>query len=343
MTGFTKPVLGVTMGDPAGVGPEVIVRALAEKRVWDWCRPLVLGDIKVIEQAHRLLGLDLSIRTLDPGAEPTGRPGILQVLPLSELGPKDMTPGRPTIAGGRAAARYIEIGAAMALDRRIQGLVTAPISKESLNKAGYKFQGHTQMLAHLAGGPQVVMMLAGPRLRVALVTIHVALKDVPSLLSIDGIVTTAEITHEALRRYFGLARPCLAAAALNPHAGESGLFGREEEEIIAPAVAKAREKGLDLAGPFPADTLFHQAANGRFDAVVCMYHDQGLIPLKLLHFKDGVNITLGLPFIRTSVDHGTAYDLAGTGKADQTSMLAALKTAAEMARSWPAENQALSD
>jgi len=334
------PILGVSMGDPAGVGPEVIAQALADGRVHDWGRPLVLGDLRAMEQAVRICGLDLEVKALSAGREPEGRSGLMEVLPLSALKLDELAPGRSTTAGGRASARYIETGAEMALKGRIQALVTGPISKEALNRAGYNFPGHTEMLAGLAGGAKVVMMLAGERLRVVLVTIHVAYAEVPRLLTRDKIIGTAGITQAALQKYFGLPRPRLAAAALNPHAGEGGLFGREEEEIIAPAVAEAQAQGLNLTGPYPADTLFHRAAGGEFDAVVCMYHDQGLIPFKLLHFQDGVNVTLGLPFIRTSVDHGTAFDLAGTGRADPGSMLAALRMAADMAGR---SNQAVSD
>ena len=319
------------MGDVAGVGPEIIVRTLADTRVREWCRPLVLGDAGALDLAAKRLKIDPSIRILDH-TEAAGVPDCrAALLRLSRLSNEDLAPGRPTAAGAAAAAQYIAAGAKMALEGRLDGLVTAPISKEALRQAGYRFPGHTEMLADLAGGPPVVMMLAGPKLRVVLVTIHVALRDVPALLSVERIVTTADITHRSLQQYFGCGRPRLAAAALNPHAGEAGLFGREEEEVIAPAVALARRQGLDLSGPYPADSLFFRAAAGEFDAVVCMYHDQGLIPLKLLHFRDGVNITLGLPFIRTSVDHGTAYDLAGTGRADPASLLAAVRMAADMA------------
>lgn len=326
------PILGITMGDPAGIGPEVIVKALAEPIIYEWCRPVVLGDLGVLQQTIQTLQLDMPIQPLSPGSDPSGQANCLEVIPLSELAPDAQTPGRPTIAGGGAAGRYIEVAANMAMAGRIKGIVTAPISKDNLNKAGYKFQGHTQMLAKLAQGAEVVMMLAGPKLRIVLVTIHEALKDVPTLLTTDQIVDTARITRDALRRYFGLAEPRLAAAALNPHAGEGGMFGAEEQDIIMPAVAEAREEGIDLRGPYPADTLFHRAVQGEFDAVVCMYHDQGLIPLKLLHFHDGVNVTLGLPFIRTSVDHGTAFDIAGKGLADHTSMRCAIQMASEMAR-----------
>ncbi|MFH1139164.1 MAG: 4-hydroxythreonine-4-phosphate dehydrogenase PdxA [Pseudomonadota bacterium] len=332
MVESSLPVLGLTMGDPAGVGPEVIVRALADPEIKNICRPVVLGDLGALRQARDALGLDLPLSLLPPGEIPSGREQGLAVCSLSNLLPEDLVPGRPTPAGGAAAALYIEAGARLALAGRTRGVVTGPISKEALNKAGRYFPGHTEFLAQLSGGVDVVMMMAGPRLKVVLVTIHEALSRVPRLISKEKILSTVLITHRALKTYFGLENPRLALAALNPHAGEAGLFGREEETILGPALAEARGLGLDLSGPYPPDTLFYRASQGEFDVVVAMYHDQGLIPFKLLHFKDGVNVTLGLPFIRTSVDHGTAYDLAGRGRADSSSMKAALVLAADMAR-----------
>jgi 4-hydroxythreonine-4-phosphate dehydrogenase len=215
----------------------------------------------------------------------------------------------------------------------LDAIVTAPINKQALNQAGFAFPGHTEMLAHLTDTSDVVMMLAGSRLRVVLVTIHCALAEVPDRLTSDAIVKTAEVAHAGLQRYFTPhAKPRLAIAALNPHAGENALFGREEQAIIMPAIEQLRSRGLDVSGPHPPDTVFHAAVRGDYDAVVCMYHDQGLIPLKLLHFEDGVNISLGLPIIRTSVDHGTAYDIAGSGQANPASLVSAIKTAAAMAR-----------
>lgn len=335
MTGGGKnnrPILGVTLGDPSGIGPEVLLKALADEAVFLACRPLVLGDAGVLAETGLRLGQTLDLREISEPEESQGRPGTIELLALSRLRPGDRAPGRPGLEGGRAAALYIETGARLALAGRIQGLVTGPISKVSLNAAGYAFAGHTEMLADLAGGVEVAMMLAGPRLRVVLVTTHLALRDVPARLSAERILKTAEIADMALRKQFGLKRPRLALAAFNPHASEGGLFGDEEARILGPAVEKALSLGLNLAGPFPADTLFHRAAGGEFDAVICLYHDQALIPFKLLHFSDGVNVTLGLPFIRTSVDHGTAFDLAGQGLADPSSMKAAILLAAAMSR-----------
>jgi 4-hydroxythreonine-4-phosphate dehydrogenase len=228
-------------------------------------------------------------------------------------------------------ADYIVQAARLCLDGRVDAMATAPINKEALNRAGILHPGHTELLAELTKTTEFVMMLAGDRLRVALVTIHEALADVPRLVTTDKILATIRITHHDLDRYFKK-NPRIAVLALNPHCGEGGMFGREEAEIIAPAIALARAEGLDVSGPHSADTLFHFAVQGEYDAVVCMYHDQGLIPLKLLHFDDGVNVTLGLPIIRTSVDHGTAYNLAGTGRASDASMAAAIRMAAQMAR-----------
>jgi 4-hydroxythreonine-4-phosphate dehydrogenase len=213
----------------------------------------------------------------------------------------------------------------------VDALVTAPISKEALNAAGYPFPGHTELLAKMTGSRDVVMMLAGPRLRVALVTTHLSLRQVPGALTRERIERTIEITYRGLQYYWGIPTPRLAVAGLNPHAGEGGIFGSEEKEVIIPAVEECRQKGMMIFGPLPSDSLFFHAASGRYDAVVSMYHDQGLIPLKLLHFREGVNITLGLPIIRTSVDHGTGYDIVGQGVADATSLINAILTAARMA------------
>jgi len=226
---------------------------------------------------------------------------------------------------------YIFRAVEMALRGDIAAMVTCPISKALMQEAGYAFEGHTQLIAHLTETSDPVMMLAGERLRVTLVTIHCALRDVPGLLTEDKVLKTIRMTAKALKQDFGLPTPRLAVAALNPHGGEAGLFGHEEMTVIAPAVQAAQQDGLRVEGPFPADTLFNRAVDGGYDAVVAMYHDQGLIPLKLLHFSDAVNVTLGLPIVRTSVDHGTAYNIAGTGKADPSSLKAAIRMAAAMA------------
>lgn len=332
------PYIGITMGDPAGVGPEIIAMALADKQIYEVCRPVVLGDSAVLsaavsridQNAPGRLSNTVSINHISAPAHALGKPGVIDLLPLSDLASKSIEPGRPVVAGGKAMVDYILRAVDMAVRDEIQAMVTAPISKVLMHQAGYKYDGHTQLIAEKTDTKDYVMMLAGAKLRVVLATIHCALKTVPDLLDRDGVYKTILITAKALKEDFGLSRPRLAVAALNPHAGEEGLFGTEEQEIIKPAISEARDQGLIVEGPFPADTLFHQAVAGRFDAVVAMYHDQGLIPLKLLHFSDAVNVTLGLPIIRTSVDHGTAYDIAGTGRADPSSLKAAILMAAEM-------------
>jgi len=319
------------MGDPSGIGPEIVAAALADPAIASVCTPLVLGDRAAMERGIAVAGVSLALETPPVGLPPAGaRPGVLYLRELSTLAAPEMVYGRPTPAGGDACYRYICEAARLCLSGEAAAMATAPINKESMNGAGHHFPGHTELLAELTGSSEVVMMLAGDRLRVTLVTIHEALARVPQLVTFDRVLSTIRITHAALSRFFCDA-PRLAVLALNPHCGEGGLFGSEESRVIAPAIAAARAAGIDAVGPLSADTLFHFACAGGYDAVVCMYHDQGLIPLKLLHFDDGVNVTLGLPIIRTSVDHGTAYDLAGTGRASSDSMKAALLLAARMA------------
>ena len=324
------PLIAITMGDPAGIGPEIIAKALLKTDVYEVCRPLVLGDVGCLEMASRSVG-SLSFQLISSASEVAGGQGVIEVMPVSELREDSCLPGQPTLAGGKAMVEYILKAVELAASGQVSAMVNGPISKALMHQAGYEFEGHTELLAHLTGTKDYVMMLAGERLRVSLATIHCALAEVPRKLNKDLIVKTIGITYQALERDFGIDKPRVAVAALNPHAGESGLFGREETEIIQPAVEESKNKGLSVEGPFPADTLFYHAVNGGFDAVVAMYHDQGLIPLKLLHFSDAVNLTLGLPIVRTSVDHGTAYDIAGKGLADPSSLIAAIKMAAQIA------------
>jgi 4-hydroxythreonine-4-phosphate dehydrogenase len=318
------------MGDPTGIGPEIIARALAFPEIWDICRPLVLGDHGAMERAIAVTGERLELKTVKTiqDEEATGH-RVIHLLPLSNLSTADMEYGKPGIAAGESMYRYIAEAARLCVSGQVAAMVTGPINKEALNRAGYQYPGHTELLAELTGAKEFVMMLAGERLKVTLVTIHEALRDVPQLLTYDKVLATIRITQHDLHRYFSR-NPRLAVLALNPHCGEGGLFGDEEDRIINPAVKTAKSDGIDVVGPLSADTLFHFASQGAYDAVVCMYHDQGLIPLKLLHFDDGVNVTLGLSIIRTSVDHGTAYDLAGTGRASSRSMIAAIRMATEM-------------
>jgi len=326
-----KPLL-LTMGDPTGIGPELIVKALLDG-AFAGRHPLqIIGDAEVLLWAGRIFGVtgarlatDGSLSTLQFGKE------VLQVQSLSRLNPARLVYGHPDLDCGRAMADYIEWAAARCLEGSALGMVTAPINKAAINAAGCHFPGHTELLAKRCGVEKVVMMLAGNRLKVCLVTTHLPYREVPEALSQKEILATIRITDRAFRGQFGLARPRLAVLSLNPHAGENGLFGDEEQRLIAPAIAQAQAEGIDADGPHSADTLFHFAVRGSHDAVICMYHDQGLIPLKLLHFEDGVNVTLGLPIVRTSVDHGTAYNLAGSGTASTASLCAAIKMAEQMA------------
>jgi 4-hydroxythreonine-4-phosphate dehydrogenase len=330
-----KPIVAVTMGDPAGIGPEVILKALADPAIKHVCRPLILGDSGVFERASRQ---GKKYPRLIPWRqrEPllpmlNGNAGFV-LCPLSSLKPADSRPGMGSQAGGHAAFRYIHVAAKLALMGLADAIATAPISKHILIGAGYNYPGHTELLAEISGTRECRMMLVGKQLRVVPVTGHIAFSKVSRALSVENIQTTIELAHRSLKEFFGIRRPRIAVAALNPHGGEEGIFGDEEIEVINPAVRAAAEKAIAVRGPFAADSLFHRAACGDYDAVICMYHDQGLIPLKLHHFFGGVALTLGPPFVRTSVDHGTAYDIAGKGKADASSMKEAILLAARLAR-----------
>lgn len=328
---MASPVVAITMGDPAGVGPEVVLKALAHPSVRRTCRPLVVGDLGLLNQIRKgKRGLP-KLCSWETGQSIGEGGGAVPVCSLSRLSPGLARPGQPTAACGEAAYRYIKRGAELVLCGVAGAMATAPINKSVLQLAGYRYPGHTELLAELTRTQEVRMMLLGKRLRVILVTVHLPLMRVARELTRRRIRVTLELGHRALRKYFAIRRPRLAVAALNPHGGEEGIFGLEEKNVILPAVREAAREGICAAGPFAADSLFHRAARGDFDAVVCMYHDQGLIPLKLLHFFDGVQLTLGLPIIRTSVDHGTAYDIAGKDRADPSSMREAILLAARLA------------
>ena len=328
-----RPLIAITMGDPCGIGPEIIVKALLSPETARVCVPLVIGDRSAMERAVSVCDSALKILEIATAEEARGIPEeTIPLLALSHLSDADLVYGAPSVAAGDAVYRYICHAARLCLDGRVAAMATAPISKEAMHLAGHDYPGHTELLAELCDTENLVMMLAGDILRVSLVTIHEALADVPRLVTFDQVLKTIRITAEAVARITGKGSPRLAVLALNPHCGEGGKFGSEEKKIIEPAIQAARLEGINAEGPLSADTLFHFARQGVYDAVVAMYHDQGLIPLKMLHFDDAVNITLGLPIIRTSVDHGTAYNLAGSGKASEKSLLAAIRMAAGMAR-----------
>ncbi len=323
--------LAITMGDPGGIGPEVVLKAIARPEVRRAIAPILVGDAGVWQETGQRLGAPIRVAA-------QARPGHVQLAVTSELPAAQRVPGaapgtRQAAARGEAAYRAILEGVRLVRTGAADALVTAPICKAHLAAAGHDYPGHTELLAHLCGGVPVRMMMVGGQLRVVLVTIHMALAKVPRCLHRDRIVETIRLTAGSLRRQFGIQAPRIAVAGLNPHAGEDGLFGKEERRIILPAVRAARGRDLQVLGPLAADGIFGHAANGRpYDAIVCMYHDQGLAPFKFAHFADGVNFTLGLPLIRTSPDHGTAFDIAGRGEADARSMAAALQLAASLAQ-----------
>lgn len=325
------PVLAISMGDPAGIGPEVLLKAATVKDVRDRAILVVFGDPGVLERASADVSIPVQIVPVDgcEEARSWSSTGVLPVVPVSRINLADFRWAAPTDASDRAQVEYIRAAYAAVASGSADGLVTGPISKASISRAGVRHPGHTELLAELAGVERPVMMLAGPTLKVVPLTTHVALRDVPSALSADLAEHAIRVTDAAFRRHFGR-KPRIAVAGLNPHAGEGGLFGDEELRIIQPALDAGRAAGIDVSGPHPADTVFHRAVSGAFDVVIGMYHDQALIPIKLLDFDSAVNVTLGLPIIRTSVDHGTAYDIAGQGVASASSMIAALKMASRM-------------
>lgn len=289
-----KPVIGITLGDPRGIGPEIIEKSLASQELKNKAEYVIFGDACYFNYRN--------------------------------------TQGLGAQECGELSGFYIEEAAKAALAGDVDAIVTAPISKENLHAAGYPYPGHTEFLAALSKTRYFRMMMAGPKLKVVLVTIHEPLCKVASLLKPASILKTIQLTHETLQMWFGISKPKIAVAGLNPHAGEGGLFGTEEKRIIMPAIDAAKNKKINVTGPLAADTVFNQAVQGRYDAVVVMYHDQGLIPLKLLHFDEGVNVTLGLPFVRTSPDHGTAFDIAGKNSANPSSMIAAIRLALSLSK-----------
>ncbi|MGW1887507.1 4-hydroxythreonine-4-phosphate dehydrogenase PdxA [Streptomyces sp. NPDC001970] len=316
--------IAVTMGDPAGIGPEIVLRLVADVR----CDAplLVIGDEGVLRRTAAAIGLGVPVRSVaSPDGLAGAAPGVVHVLSETAL-PDDLPWGRVDGRAGAAAYAYVARATALALDGRVAALVTAPLNKEALRLAGIPYPGHTEILAALSGTERYAMMMAADELRVVLVTIHQPLRDAIDSLTVEAELATIRLAHEALLRA-GFEAPRVAVAGLNPHAGENGLLGREDLDILAPAVRAARAEGIAASGPWPADTVFLRARRGQFDVVVAQYHDQGLIPVKYLGLEHGVNITVGLPFVRTSVDHGTAFDIAGKGLADHTSLLTALRHA----------------
>ncbi|MFK7603561.1 4-hydroxythreonine-4-phosphate dehydrogenase PdxA [Deinococcus sp. SM5_A1] len=321
---MSEPIIGITMGDPSGIGPEIIVKAFADPAA-PQRQSVVIGDAGLLRRSAGLLGLNLEIIEIDTPAQARFAPHRINVISVSAFA-ADFPSGHLSAEAGGAAFEYVRRATELALDGQIQAVATAPLNKEAMHLAGFLYPGHTEILAELTATKNYAMMLVAPDLRVIHVSTHVSLMEATQRVTRERELTVIRLADDALRR-LGLSRRKIAVAGLNPHAGENGLFGREEIERIAPAINDAQQEGIDVSGPWPGDTVFMKARRGDFDMVVVQYHDQGHIPIKLLGFDTGVNVTVGLPFFRTSVDHGTAFDIAGTGVADHASMEAAIALA----------------
>ena len=326
-----KPVIGITMGDAAGVGPEIIVMALARDEIRNICNPVVIGDAAIIQQALQIMGSSVKIRKIRGVNEAQFAKGTIEVVDLHNLNPRLVAKGQISPLAGKAAFEYLRCAVNMALSGDIKAVVTAPLNKEALNKAGYSYPGHTEILAELCGARQICMMLVAGDLRAAHVSGHLSLREACDFLSKERILTVIKLAVEAVKK-MGIEEPRVAVAGLNPHAGEKGLFGKEEIVHILPAVEEASSRGVNVVGPIPPDTLFYRAKKGEFDLIIAMYHDQGHIPLKMIGFLEGVNITLGLPIVRTSVGHGTAFDKAGKATASPESLIRAVQLATQLVK-----------
>ncbi len=315
------------MGEPGGIGPEVTVKALTNNTVRRCCSPVVIGDAAIIREAVRKSKLSIKVRIINDLNKVESGQDTIEVVNIRSR--YKFKKNVPSGGAGRAVVTYIKKAVESALNREVDGMVTAPISKESLSLAGYTWPGHTELLAGLTGAKDFAMMFVSRKLRVILCTIHIPLEDVPKKITKHTVLKTIRLALKG-SELLGIKDPEIAVAGLNPHAGESGVMGKEEIRSIIPAIKAAQKEGVDVSGPYPPDVVFHKAYNSQFDMVVCMYHDQGLIPFKMLAFETGVNMTVGLPIIRTSPDHGTAFDIAWQNRANSSSMIEAIKLAARM-------------
>ncbi|MEK6646186.1 MAG: 4-hydroxythreonine-4-phosphate dehydrogenase PdxA [Candidatus Firestonebacteria bacterium] len=327
-----KPIVLITMGDAAGIGPEVIIKALSNKKIHKICFPVVIGDLSVMQFAILKFKSDFKINIVTDIKAEKFIPKCINLFDMSNLNASEIKMGQINKLAGKSSIEYIEKAVELINKNMANAVVTAPINKEAIARAGFWYQGHTEFLAKLTNTKHFEMMLVGGSLKVVLVTRHIPLKEVSKFLSKEKIVQTIKITNKYLKEYFNIKSPKIGVLGLNPHSGEGGLFGLEEKEIIIPAIKYANKININAIGPLVPDACFYKALKGEFDALVCMYHDQGLIPLKMLFFDKGVNITLGLPFIRTSADHGTAYDIAGKGIANCGSMIFAIELAARFSQ-----------
>ena len=308
--------IALTIGDPAGIGPEITLKAILSNKISGLFKPIIIGDRNVLEEAILKLNIKINLNNIT-------------IIDVDEIKVKNFQRCKPTAESGRACVAYIKKAVELALNKKVDAIVTAPISKESLKMAGFKWPGHTEMLAGMTNTKDYAMMFYSEKLKIILVTIHTALRNVPDLIKKERVLQTIMLAKRACDM-MGINNPRIAVAGLNPHAGEAGIFGDEEIKEIVPAIKEAQTLGINASGPYPADTLFHKAYKGEFDIIVCMYHDQGLIPLKMIAFDKAVNVTIGLPIIRTSPDHGTAYDIAWKGIANPSSMIEAIKLAVRL-------------
>jgi 4-hydroxythreonine-4-phosphate dehydrogenase len=325
-----RPLLAITQGDPAGVGPEIIIKALQRENLFARCRPLVIGDARVLARAAGWLGLPPpTFEPIDTPGDSCYTPGTIPLLEQNNADPAEIAPGLLSAAAGAAAVESASLACDLALAGDVDAIVTTPLNKEAMHLAGYPYAGHTELLAERTGADRVSMLLVSNALRVVHVSTHVPLAEAIRRVTPQRVEEVIDLAAGACAA-LGIVQPRIAVAGLNPHAGEGGLFGNEDATQIRPAVERARARGLNVSDPLPPDTVFLRAVRGEFDIVVAMYHDQGHIPMKVLAFEDGVNVSIGLPIIRTSVDHGTAFDIAGTGRANEASLLAAIEVAIKM-------------
>ncbi len=337
MTTKERPIIAITMGDAAGIGPEIIVKALLSEQIYRICRPLVVGEGAIMQEAIKLVNRPLKLHSVKTVAEVESQFGTIDLLDLHNLDRKEVILGQICEACGRAAMEYITKAARLALEGEVKALVTAPINKEATRQAGYGEVGHLEFLAHLTGAAEYATMLVSGPLRVVHLTTHHSLRQACDLVTKERILARLKLTHDSFQGW-GIKHPRIAVAALNPHAGEGGLFGSEEIEKIMPAIKEAQDLTIDARGPFPADSVFNRALSGEFDVVLALYHDQGHIPIKVYGFERSVSVALGLPLVRTSVDHGTAFDIAGKGIANPQSLEEAIKVAVRLS-----EEKKLSD
>jgi len=329
---MSKPVIGITMGDAAGIGPEVIARALLEKSVYQASLPLVIGDAEIMRDAFKIIKRKGDVNPIKKVCDAKFRFGRVDVLSPPDGRVENLVMGQINLSAARAAVKYIEEATTLVMKRQLDAITTAPVNKEAIRKAGVYFDGHTEFLAQLTNTKKYAMMFVGGGFYVVLLTTHLPIRRISNFVIREKVLKTINLTKETMESYFNIKNPRIGVSGLNPHAGESGVFGQEEIKEIIPAIREAREAGIDVYGPVSPDILFFKAKKKEFDVVIVMYHDQGLIPLKMADFERTVNITIGLPFIRTSVDHGVAYDIAGKGIANHCSMVEAIKLAAKLSR-----------